>query len=128
MSRFFPSAKRSLDSLLNLITDLVADGLLFFRLLLRSKRPKLTLVDRLLWVWLSRTWSGWRPALAIVRPETVVAWHRKGFRLFWTWKVRHGQLGRPVISREVRDLIRKMCRENPSSGAPPIHGELLAIC
>jgi putative transposase len=82
-------------------------------------------VDRLLWVWLSRIWSGWRSALAIVRPETVVAWHRKGFRLFWTWKVRHGQLGRPVISREVRDLIRKMCRENPSWGAPRIHGELL---
>jgi len=83
-------------------------------------RPKLTLVDRLLWVWLSRIWSGWRSALAIVRPETVVAWHRKGFRLFWICKMRHGQLGRPVISREVRDLIRKMCRENPSWGAPRI--------
>jgi hypothetical protein len=46
-------------------------------------------------VWLSRIWSGWRSALAIVRPETVVAWHRKGFRLFWTWKVRHGEPGRP---------------------------------
>ena len=90
-------------------------------------RPKLTLVDRLVWVWLSRIWSGWRSALAIVRPETVVAWHRKGFRLFWTSKVRHGQLGRPVISREVRDLIRKMCRENPSWGAPRIHGELLKL-
>jgi hypothetical protein len=51
-----------------------------------------------------------------------VAWHRKGFRLFWTWKVRHGQPGRPVISREVRDLIRKMCRENASWGTPRIHG------
>jgi transposase InsO family protein len=91
------------------------------------KRPQLTLVDRLLWVWLSRIWSGWRPALTIVRPETVVAWHRKGFRLFWTWKVWHGQQGRPVISREVRDLIRKMCRENPSWGAPRIHGELLKL-
>ena len=60
-------------------------------------------------------------------PEAVVAWHRKGFRLFWTWKVRHGQLGRPVISREVRDLIRQMCRENPSWGAPRIHGELLKL-
>jgi putative transposase len=90
-------------------------------------RPRLTLVDRLLWVWLSRIWSGWRSALAIVRPETVVAWHRKGFRLFWTWKVRHGQPGRPVISRELRDLIRKMCRENPSWGAPRIHGELLKL-
>ena len=90
-------------------------------------RPKLTLVDRLLWVWLSRIWSGWRSALAIVRPETVVAWHRKGFRLFWTWKVPHGQPGRPGISRELRDLIRKMCRENPSWGAPRIHGELLKL-
>ena len=50
-------------------------------------RPKLTLVDRLLWVWLSRIWSGWRSALAIIRPETVVAWHRKGLRPFWTWRV-----------------------------------------
>ena len=90
-------------------------------------RPKLTLVDRLLWVWLSRIWCGWRSALAIVQPETVVAWHRNGFRLFWTWKVRHGQPGRPVISREVRDLIRKMCRENPGWGAPRIHGELLKL-
>jgi putative transposase len=91
------------------------------------KRPKLTLVDRLLWVWLSRIWSGWQSALALVKPETVVAWHRKGFRLFWTWKVRHGQPGRPIVSREVRDLIRKMCRENLSWGAPRIHGELLKL-
>jgi hypothetical protein len=56
------------------------------------KRPKLTLDDRLLWVLLSRLWSDWRSVLAIVKPETVVAWHRAGFRLFWTWKVRHGQL------------------------------------
>src|SRR5260370_29723013 len=91
------------------------------------KRPKLTPVDRLLWVWLSRIWSDWRSVLAIVEPETVLAWHRKGFRLFWTWKVRHGQPGRPVIPREVRDLIRKMCRENPFWGAPRIHGELLKL-
>jgi putative transposase len=91
------------------------------------KRPKLTPLDRLLWVWLSRVWSGWRSALAIVEPETVVAWHRKGFRVFWTWKVRHGQPGRPIISREVRELIHKMCRENPCWGAPRIHGELLKL-
>jgi len=91
------------------------------------KRPKLTLWDRLLWVWVSRIWSDWRSALAIVQPETVVAWHRAGFRLFWTWKVRRGQRGRPLISREVRDLIRKMCRENPGWGAPRIHGELLKL-
>src|SRR6201982_1483150 len=91
------------------------------------KRPKLMPRDRLLWVWLSRIWSGWRSALAIVKPETVIAWHRVGFRLFWTWKVRRGRPGRPVVSREVRNLIRRMCRENPSWGAPRVHGELLKL-
>src|SRR3979490_1064801 len=80
------------------------------------KRPKLTSGDRLLWICLSRLWRDWRSALAIVKPETVVAWHRAGFRWFWTWKVRRGQPGRPVISREVQDLIRKICRENPYWG------------
>jgi len=70
---------------------------------------------------LSRLWRDWRSALAIVKPQTVIAWHRAGFRLFWTWKLRRGQPGRPVISRKVRDLIRKMCRENPIWGAPRIH-------
>ena len=70
-----------------------------------SKRPKLTSGDRLLWICLSRLWCNWRSALAIVKPETVVAWHRAGFRFFWTWKVRRDQLGRPVISREVRSEI-----------------------
>jgi hypothetical protein len=76
---------------------------------------------------LPRLWGGWHSALAIVKPETVVAWHRAAFRLFWTWKVRRGQPGRPLIPREVRDLIRKMCRENPACGAPRLHGELLKL-
>jgi transposase InsO family protein len=92
-----------------------------------AKRLKLTSADRLLWICLSRLWRGWRSALTIVKPETVIAWHRAGFRLFWTWKVRCGQPGRPVISPEVRAPIRKMCRENPSWGAPRIHGELLKL-
>jgi transposase InsO family protein len=92
-----------------------------------AKRLKLTSADRLLWICLSRLWRGWRSALTIVKPETVIAWHRAGFRLFWTWKVRRGQPGRPIISPEVRALIRKMCRENPSWGAPRIHGELLKL-
>jgi len=75
-------------------------------------RPKLRAVDRGFWVWLSRVWTDWRSVLIIVQPETVIAWHRKGFRLFWTWKVRHGQAGRPAVSREVRKLIREMSREN----------------
>jgi putative transposase len=91
------------------------------------KRPKLTPGDRLVWVLLSRIWGDWRSALAIVKPETVVAWHRAGFRRFWTWKVRRGQPGRPVISREIRDLIRTMCRENPGWGAPRIHGAPLKL-
>jgi putative transposase len=91
------------------------------------KRPKWTSADRLLWIFLSRFWRDWRSALAIIKPETVVAWHRAGFRLFWTWKVRRGQPGRPLISSEVRDLIRKMSRENPCWGAPRIHGELLKL-
>jgi hypothetical protein len=92
-----------------------------------ARRPKLTPWDRLLWIGLSRLWRDWYSALAVVGPETVVFWHRPGFRLFWTWKARRGQPSRPVISGEVRDLIRQMCRENPSWGAPRIHDELLKL-
>src|ERR1035441_3502956 len=63
------------------------------------KRPKLTSADRLLWAWLCGVWSDWRSALVIVNPETVIGWHRKGFRLYWTWKVRHGRPGRGEPSR-----------------------------
>jgi transposase InsO family protein len=91
------------------------------------KRPKLTAADRLLWAWLSRVWADWRSALVIVKPETVIAWHRKGFRLFWTWKVRCGQSGRPPVPKDIRDLIGKMSRQNPLWGAPRIHGELLKL-
>jgi putative transposase len=92
-----------------------------------KKRPKLTPRDRLFWVCLSRIWHDWRSVLVIVKPDTILAWHRKGFRLFWTWKVRHGQRGRPLIPHEVRDLIRQMCRQNQTWGAPRIHGELLKL-
>src|SRR6266480_713448 len=61
----------------------------------RPHRLRLTHVDRLLWVWLSRAWDQWRTVLMIVKPEMVVAWHRRGFRLFWTWKSRH-RTGRPT--------------------------------
>src|SRR5260370_12219134 len=91
------------------------------------KRPKLTSADRLLSAWLCEAWIDWRSALVIVKPETVISWHRKGFRLFWTWKVRHGQPGRPPVSQEIRQLIRKMSRDNPLWGAPRIHGELLKL-
>jgi transposase InsO family protein len=81
----------------------------------------------LLWAWFCGAWAEWRSALCIVKPETVIGWHRKGFRLFWTWKVRRGQPGRPPVSKEIRKMIRKMTRENPIWGAPRIHGELLKL-
>jgi hypothetical protein len=59
------------------------------------KRPKLVAADRLFWAWLYRVWGAWRSALVIVKPDTVIGWHRKGFRLFWTWRIRRGQPGRP---------------------------------
>ncbi len=82
-----------------------------------SPRPSLRPADRLLWVILSRILPNWREVVVIVKPETVIGWHRKGFRLFWTWKSRSRRSGRPPVSREVRDLIRRMCRENPLWGA-----------
>ena len=83
--------------------------------------------DRVFWVTLSCLWPGWRHALVIVRPETVIGWHRKGFRLFWTWKSRRRIPGRPPVSREIRYLVRRMSRENTRWGAPRIHGELLKL-
>jgi len=93
----------------------------------RSNRQRLRLnaADRLFWVWLLRLWKEWRSALLIVKPETVLAWHRKGFRLYWSWKSRRDG-GRPAVSREVRDLIRRMSLAN-RGGAPRIHGELLKL-
>jgi putative transposase len=63
----------------------------------------------------------------IVKAATVIGWHRKGFRLFWDWKIRHGKPGRPTVPKEVRALIRTMSRENPLWSAPRIHGELLKL-
>jgi putative transposase len=86
------------------------------------KRPKLTPADRYLWVVLTRIWKNWRSALDIVQPQTVIAWHRQGFRLFWTWKVSRGKRGRLAVAREIRDLIRRMSRENPLWGVPTSMG------
>src|SRR5713226_2362438 len=79
----------------------------------RSKRPRFGSLDRAFWVWLSRRWAGWREALHIVRPETVIRWHRKGFRSFWTWKSRRGRTGRPRIGSELAELVRTMALANP---------------
>ena len=88
----------------------------------RRRRLGLTALDRVLWAWLAHQWRGWRSALLVVQPATVLAW-RRGFRLFWTWKSRH-RTGRPAVSRDVRALIREMSTANPLWGAPRIRGEL----
>jgi len=89
----------------------------------QKQRLRLSVADRIFWVWLFRVWADWRSALRIVKPETVIAWHRKGCRLYWSWKSRSRQ-GRPSVSAEVRELIRRMSAANPRWGAPRIHGEL----
>src|SRR5262249_1803472 len=89
----------------------------------RPRRVRLSRADRLLWTWLSRVWSEWRSALIIVKPETVIAWHRQGFRLLWAWRSRHR--GRPAVPPEVRNLIRSMSDTNPPWGAPRVPRGLL---
>src|ERR1044071_861313 len=93
----------------------------------QNPKPKLKPVDRRFWVALSRCWSRWRSALWIVKPATVIDWHRRGFRSYWTWRVRHGQPGRPRVSKETRELIRTLSRDNVGWGAPRIHSELLKL-
>ena len=90
------------------------------------KRARLTDADRVFWVALKRFWGQWRDALIVVRPETVVRWHRQGFRYYWRWKSRPLG-GRPCMPRDVRVLIRRMSLSNPLWGAPRIHGKLLKL-
>jgi putative transposase len=90
----------------------------------RPGRPRLFTIDRLLWIWLYRLWPHCLDMMVLVKPATVVQWHRQGFRLFWRWRSRSG---RPSLDREVRDLIRQIGVANPLWGAPRIHGELLKL-
>jgi hypothetical protein len=80
--------------------------------------------ERIFWVWLYRLWPACLQTLMIFKPDTLVRWHRKGFRLYWTWKSRRRQGGRPAIDPDVRELIRAMSRNNIGWGAPRIHAEL----
>src|SRR5271163_4731885 len=94
----------------------------------RHPRPRLAFVDKLFWLAASRFWSAWKQALIVVTPETVVRWHRTGFRLYWKVisEVRK-PTGRRQTSKEMRDLIFRMVVENPTWGAPRIHGELVML-
>jgi transposase InsO family protein len=93
----------------------------------KKPRPRLQIQDRIFWILLRRLWPAWKNVLVIIRPETVAAWHRAGFRLFWRLRSRSKRLGRPMIVAEIRAFIRRMVKENPSWGAPRIHGELLKL-
>lgn len=143
MSRFLCGPLRLLSSLLNWITDLVADGLRFFLLTIRARpalcaeilflRKQLAFYEerqtqprrlndsaRFSLAFWSRFFD-WKGALVIVKPETLIGWHRKGFKLFWRWKSR---AGRPRISKEIRDLIVRMALENPTWGQARVAAEL----
>ncbi len=89
--------------------DLVAENLALRQQLIilhrKTKRPRLKTKDRVFWLWLARSWDGWRESLIVVKPATVVRWHRQGFKYYWAWKSRH-KGGRPAVAPEVRDLIR----------------------
>ena len=95
---------------------------------LKRKRPRplLKSSDRLFWMLLRQFWSSWKGVLIVVKPDTVVGWHRAGFRCHWRWKSRRGR-GRPRITSEIRELIVRLAEENTGWGAPKIHGELLKL-
>ena len=91
----------------------------------RRRRPRLGAFDKLFWVIARKLWSRWQQALIVVMPDTVVRWHRAGFQLYWRLisKARKA-IGRKPTPKQVRELIFRMVRENPTWGAPRIHGEL----
>jgi hypothetical protein len=132
MPAFFVAVVAALRSTTRSRLELTAEILALRHQLavLRQRAPtrlRLGRVDRLVWVLLSRAWSGWREAVQIVSPDTVVAWHRQGFALYWRWRSRPRGLGRPRISRKTRELIRQMEQTNPLWRAPRVHAELLQL-
>src|SRR5437764_8924713 len=90
------------------------------------KRPRLRARDKLFWVVVRALCRDWRRHLVVVRPESVIRWHRQAWRLFWHWRSR-GPIGRPRLSPEVRELIATMARDNPRWGSERIRGELLKL-
>src|SRR5271165_4677250 len=124
----FSSARQTFQTRAALQAEILAlrHQLLVLQRSSRGHRLRLNRADRFLWVWLARFWNGWRSALLILKPETVNAWHRKGFRLYWKWKSSN-PVGRPSVSLGVIDLIHRMSLANPGWGAPRIHGELLKL-
>jgi hypothetical protein len=128
MLRFVLVLFASLRAALYSRTDLVIENLALRQQLAvlahTGRRGRLTGADRLFWVTLRRAWTRWSDVLVFVKPETVIQWHRAGFRKYWTWLSRRQRTGRPSINAGLRELILRMAAENPTWGAPRIHGEL----
>src|SRR6266851_3100341 len=101
--------------------DLVQQLAAFAR---NGQRPRIVAADQLFWLALRRLWLRWSDVLVFVKPDTVVRWHRASFRRYWTWLSRRRRPGRPPIDARLRALIQRMALENPTWGAPRIHGEL----
>jgi hypothetical protein len=128
MLRFLSSVVVLLRALLRSRCDLALENLALRQQLgvlkVKRPRPRLRTRDRFLWILLQRFWPKWQDALIIVKPETVIRWHREGFRRYWPWKSRWRRGGRPPVDAELRDLIRRLANENPTWGAPRVHSEL----
>ena len=125
LSLFFGLLARCASSHRNLLLENLALRQQLTVLGARHPHPRLPAPDKLFWVILRRLWSGWKQALILVEPETVVRWHRAGFKLYWKWLSRHrSPRGRRCVRTELRDLIFRMVAENRTWGAPRIHGEL----
>jgi putative transposase len=93
----------------------------------QTGRARLGPGDRLLWAWLYRAWPRCLKVMMLVKPATVIQWHRQRFRSYWRWRSCSRRVGRPGVNREIRDLIRQMSVANPLWGAPRIHGEMLKL-
>ena len=112
-------------------TELALENLVLRQQLAILKRnrphPRLRRTDRLFWTYLSSVWQRWRESLIVVKPETVVRWHRKGFALYWSRLSKRRIAGRSGTGKEIRMLVRKMADANQTWGSPRIHGELLKL-
>lgn len=131
MHRIILKSLRWVTRKLDLVTYLTAENLVLRQQLLVLKRsqqrPQIKKRDRVFWVAISRVWSGWWEALIIVKPDTFVRWHRKGFKLYWRRKCEGGKRGRPLLDPSVKALVFKIADANPTWGAPKVHGELLKL-
>jgi putative transposase len=124
----FGLARRSLRSRRDLLMENLVLRQQLSVLKRRHPRPRVPTIDKLFWVWTRRIWSGWKEPLALVTPESITRWHRASFQLYWRLISKTNKpAGRNRISKQVRDLIFRMVTENPTWGAPRIHGELMML-